>query len=63
MIPQAMSFIPGQPVLPQSVRLGLSLCLFTTVFLPTLLTMLAVIVFFIFYYPRLRKAGSERIYV
>ncbi|GIJ88269.1 hypothetical protein Asppvi_007188 [Aspergillus pseudoviridinutans] len=39
----------------QNVAFGLSLLLFTFMFLPTLVMLLAVIVFFAFYYPRLRK--------
>ncbi|GIK07766.1 hypothetical protein Aspvir_003434 [Aspergillus viridinutans] len=39
----------------QNVAFGLSLFLFTFMFLPTLVMLLAVIVFFAFYYPRLRK--------
>ncbi|GIC94901.1 uncharacterized protein Aud_002231 [Aspergillus udagawae] len=43
-------------VLPgPNVAFGLSLFLFTFMFLPTLVMLLAVIVFFAFYYPRLRK--------
>lgn len=38
-----------------SVALGLSVFLFTFAFLPTLVVLLAVIVFFVFFYPRLRK--------
>ncbi|KAI9933540.1 hypothetical protein ASPWEDRAFT_43364 [Aspergillus wentii DTO 134E9] len=37
------------------VALGLSFVLFTFMFLPTLVVLLAVIVFFAVYYPRLRK--------
>jgi len=41
-----------------SIALGLSVFLFTFAFLPTLVVLLAVIVFFVFYYPRLRKSDS-----
>ena len=50
----ARRFFPGQ-----SAAFGLSLLLFTFMFLPTLVVLLAVIVFFLFYYPRLRKPGHE----
>ncbi|KAL5362428.1 hypothetical protein BJX96DRAFT_153925 [Aspergillus floccosus] len=46
----ARRFFPGQ-----HAAFGLSLFLFTFMFLPTLVVLLAVIVFFLFYYPRLRK--------
>ena len=39
-----------------TMALGLSVFLFTFMFLPTLLVLLAVVVFFLFCYPRLRKA-------
>ena len=39
-----------------TMALGLSVFLFTFMFLPTLLVLLAVMVFFLFCYPRLRKA-------
>jgi hypothetical protein len=42
--------IPGQ-----SLAFGLSLFLFTFMFIPTLVVLLAVVVFFLFYYPQLRK--------
>lgn len=41
-----------------SIALGLSVFLFTFAFLPTLVVLLAVIVFFVFYYPRLRKSDN-----
>lgn len=37
--------------------LGLSLVLFTFMFLPTFLVLLAVVVFFLLAYPRLRKGA------
>ena len=42
----------------QGVAFGLSFFLFTFMFLPTLVILLAVVVFFAFYYPRLRKSHS-----
>ena len=39
-----------------TMALGLSVFLFTFMFLPTLLVLLAVVAFFLFCYPRLRKA-------
>lgn len=39
-----------------TMALGLSVFLFTFMFLPTLLVLLAVVIFFLFCYPRLRKA-------
>lgn len=42
-----------------SAALGLSVFLFTFAFLPTLVVLLAVIVFFVFFYPRLRKSDCE----
>ncbi|KAE8322556.1 hypothetical protein BDV39DRAFT_183828 [Aspergillus sergii] len=50
----ARRFFPGQ-----SAAFGLSLLLFTFMFLPTLVVLLAVIVFFLFYYPRFRKPVHE----
>lgn len=47
----ARRFLPGH-----SLALGLSVFLFTFIFLPTLMVLLAVVVFFLFYYPRLRKS-------
>ncbi|PWY75464.1 hypothetical protein BO70DRAFT_364019 [Aspergillus heteromorphus CBS 117.55] len=38
---------------------GLSVILFLFMFLPTLVVLLAVIVFFLFYYPRLTKPSNE----
>lgn len=49
----ARRFLPGH-----SMALGLSVFLFTFAFLPTLVVLLAVVVFFLFYYPRLRKSDS-----
>ncbi|RAH41565.1 uncharacterized protein BO95DRAFT_263904 [Aspergillus brunneoviolaceus CBS 621.78] len=46
----ARRFFPGQ-----NAAFGLSVFLFTFMFLPTLVVLLAVIVFFLFYFPRLRK--------
>ena len=39
-----------------TMAISLSVFLFTFMFLPTLLVLLAVVVFFLFYYPRLRRA-------
>lgn len=39
--------------------LGLSLVLFTFMFLPTFLVLLAVVVFFVLAYPRLRKGARS----
>ncbi|KAL4733428.1 hypothetical protein BDV11DRAFT_200155 [Aspergillus similis] len=39
----------------QNLAFGLSLFLFTFMFIPTLVVLLAVVVFFLFYYPQLRK--------
>ena len=46
----ARRFFPGQ-----NAALGLSLFLFTFMFLPTLVMLLAVVTFFLFFYPRLTK--------
>ncbi|PLB44846.1 hypothetical protein P170DRAFT_440060 [Aspergillus steynii IBT 23096] len=46
----ARRFFPGQ-----NAAFGLSLFLFTFMFLPTLVMLLAVVVLVIMYYPRLRK--------
>ncbi|CAL5866721.1 uncharacterized protein PFLUO_LOCUS931 [Penicillium psychrofluorescens] len=43
----------------QHAAIGLSLVLFVFMFLPTLLILVAVIVFFAFYYPRLSKPYME----
>lgn len=40
----------------QNVTLGLSVFLFTFMFMPTLLVLLAVVIFFVLCYPRLRKS-------
>lgn len=40
----------------QNMAFGLSVFLFTFMFLPTLLILLAVVVFFVLAYPRLRKS-------
>ncbi|KAL2832527.1 hypothetical protein BDW59DRAFT_139384 [Aspergillus cavernicola] len=40
----------------QNLAFGLSVFLFTFMFLPTLVVLLAVVIFFLFYYPQLRKA-------
>ncbi|RDH38227.1 hypothetical protein BDQ94DRAFT_135901 [Aspergillus welwitschiae] len=50
----ARRFFPGH-----SAALGLSLFLFLFMFLPTLVVLLAVVVFFLFYYPRLQKPSSH----
>ncbi|EAW13471.1 uncharacterized protein ACLA_055180 [Aspergillus clavatus NRRL 1] len=49
----ARRLFPGQ-----NMAFGLSLFLFTFMFLPTLVMLLAVVVFFAVYYPRLRKSTS-----
>lgn len=41
----------------QNLTLGLSVFLFTFMFLPTFLVLLAVVAFFLLAYPRLRKSG------
>jgi hypothetical protein len=46
----ARQLFPGQ-----NLAFGLSLFLFTFMFIPTLVVLLAVVVFFLFYYPQLRK--------
>lgn len=46
----ASRFLPGQ-----NATLALSLFLFTFMFLPTFLVLLAVVAFFLLAYPRLRK--------
>ncbi|KAL4804036.1 hypothetical protein BDV18DRAFT_143717 [Aspergillus unguis] len=46
----ARRIFPGQ-----NLAFGLSLFLFTFMFIPTLVVLLAVVVFFVFYYPGLRK--------
>lgn len=51
MIEMARRFLRGQ-----NLTLGLSLFLFVFMFLPTLVILLAVVVFFGFIYPRLRKS-------
>lgn len=43
-------------IIPRHVALGLSVVLFTFMFLPTLIVLLAVVLFFVLVYPRLRKA-------
>ena len=40
----------------QNVTFGLSLFLFTFMFLPTFLVLMAVVLFFVLCYPRLRKS-------
>lgn len=47
----ASRFLPGQ-----NATLGLSLFLFTFMFLPTFLVLLAVVAFFLLAYPQMRKA-------
>jgi hypothetical protein len=42
----------------QDMAFGLSVFLFTFMFLPTLLILLAVVVFFVLAYPRLRKSHA-----
>lgn len=45
----------------QGVAFGLSMFLFTFMFLPTFLVLLAVVLFFVLCYPRLRKSyGFDR---
>lgn len=45
----------------QGVTFGLSLVIFTFMFLPTLFVLLAVVAFFLLCYPRLRKSyGLDR---
>jgi hypothetical protein len=41
----------------QNLTLGLSVFLFTFMFLPTFLVLLAVVAFFLLAYPRLRKSS------
>lgn len=40
----------------QNMAFGLSVCLFTFMFLPTFLILLAVVIFFVLAYPRLQKS-------
>ncbi|KAJ5110456.1 hypothetical protein N7532_000991 [Penicillium argentinense] len=49
----------ARPTVRQNATLGLSLVLFTFMFLPTFLVLLAVVVFFILAYPKLRKTYLE----
>lgn len=49
----ARQLFPGQ-----NLAFGLSLFLFTFMFIPTLVVLLAVVVFFVFYYPQPRKPSS-----
>lgn len=42
----------------QNLTLGLSVFLFTFMFLPTFLVLLAVVAFFLLAYPRLRKSSA-----
>lgn len=43
----------------QNITFGLSVVLFTFMFLPTFLILLAVVVFFVLAYPRLRKSYAS----
>lgn len=49
----ARQLLPGH-----RLAVGLSLFLFTFMFLPTLVVLIAVIVFFLIYYPRWSKSAS-----
>jgi hypothetical protein len=49
--PMVRRLFPGQ-----NLAFGLSLFLFTFMVLPTFVVLLAVVVFFLFLYPRLRKS-------
>ncbi|KAF3402073.1 hypothetical protein F1880_009841 [Penicillium rolfsii] len=42
----------------QNMAFGLSVFLFTFMFLPTFLILLAVVIFFVLAYPRLRKSDT-----
>lgn len=55
MLPSVLEIMQRRLFPSQSVAFGFSLLLFTFVFLPTLVILLAVMVFFGIYYPRLRK--------
>lgn len=46
-------------IVPSSMALGLSIFLFTFMFLPTFVVLMAVVVFFLFVYPRLRKSVAD----
>ncbi|KAJ5652822.1 hypothetical protein N7507_010248 [Penicillium longicatenatum] len=50
----ARRFLQGQ-----NITFGLSMILFTFMFLPTFLILLAVVVFFLLAYPRLRKSVDD----
>lgn len=45
-------------IVPSSMALGLSVFLFTFMFLPTFIVLMAVVVFFLFVYPRLRTSAD-----
>lgn len=46
-------------IVPSSMGLGLSIILFTFMFLPTFIILLAVVVFFLFAYPKLRGSSAH----
>lgn len=46
-------------IVPSSMGLGLSILLFIFMFLPTLIVLMAVVVFFLFVFPRLRSSPAH----
>lgn len=59
MIPSVLDIMARKLYPSQGMAFGLSFFLFTFMFLPTLVILLAVVVFFAFYYPRLRKSFHQ----
>lgn len=56
LLPSVLEIMQRKLIPSQGVAFGLSFFLFTFMFLPTLVILLAVVVFFSIYYPKLRKS-------
>lgn len=56
MLPETVNQMASVILSGQTVAFGLSVFLFTFILLPTLLVLLAVVIIFLFAYPRLRKS-------
>lgn len=56
MLPETVNQVASVLLRGRTVAFGLSVFLFTFMLLPTLLVLMAVVILFLFSYPRLRKA-------
>lgn len=59
MLPSVLEIMQRKLFPSQGVAFGLSFFIFTFMFLPTLVILLAVVVFFGVFYPRLRKSAHS----